>query len=162
MKEWPWQLLPMLLIVNVHDPCIYRSYWLTFIKYLPLWLIVSAECWPFSVSFLWSGWQICMQVTEKINNFIKSCKETWNPRVKSPRNRTTLESQRLKVEWDSLIMLSVQISLFLVGLQSPTLQGPDHRTGWARVTSVCQMNPEPCNESVQQYNPLQEAFWGHT
>lgn len=65
----PNSLHPVLLIDNAYALCIYISYWVTLIKYLPLWLIVSEECWPFSVSFLWSSWQTCMQVTEKINDY---------------------------------------------------------------------------------------------
>lgn len=115
IREWsPLNSLhPVLLINNAYALYIHISYRVTVIKYLPLWPIVSEECWPFSVSFLWSSWQTCMQVTEKINDYETSYQETWNPRDKSPMCCTTLWSQRCKVKLDSWITLSVQVSLSL-------------------------------------------------
>lgn len=60
------------------------------------------------------------------------------------------------------LTLSYHTDPTIQALQSPTLQEPARKRGWAHQTSVCQMNLGPCNESVQRCNPPPEAFWDHT
>lgn len=90
-----YSLHPVLLTDNAYALCIYISYAETLMKHLPLWLIASAECWPSSVSFLWSSWQICTQETDKINDHQEL------QRNLEPQRQNPPWSQRCKVKSDS-------------------------------------------------------------
>ena len=165
---------PLLSTDNAHALCIYINYRVILTKYLPLWLIVSEECWQFSVSFPWSSWQTCVQITKKINDYQELQRnlepqrqtphmlELGTPETNSPRAVQHCGPADAKGnQTDEWYCLSRCLSQHTC-LQSPTLQEPVHKRGWAHVTSICQMNPGPCNEPVQQCNPPQEAFWDHT
>lgn len=155
----------LLLITNAYAFCIDVNYQASLIKYLPLWLTVSEECWPSSVSFPWSSWQTCMQVTEKINDY-QELQRSLEPQRQTPHvlyNPVVpgTQSELGQFSNDICLGLSLSLSQSTQAFRALTLQEPAHKRGWAHVTSICQMNQGPYNGSVLPCSPLQEAFLDH-